>query len=142
MNLNDKAVSYLRTFVPIVWGYVVTFVLGHIPAAKSLLDGLGIDPTSPLVVGGVVSVVTAAWYALMRWLEPKLPAWLTRIVLGSNSTPTYVEPPADDAADDDTLSADAEVTEGLGGDGVVPDTPVVEDADDEVVGDDNEKDEE
>ena len=134
MNLNDKAVSYLRTFVPIVWGYVVTFVLGHIPAAKSLLDGLGIDLTSPLVVGGVVSVVTAAWYALMRWLEPKLPAWLTRIVLGSNSTPTYV--------DDDILPTDAEVTEGLGGDGVVPDTPVVEDSDDEVIGDDNEKDEE
>ena len=37
----------------------------------------------------LAAVISAAWYAFWRWLEPRLPDWLTRAVLGSARTPTY-----------------------------------------------------
>lgn len=37
----------------------------------------------------VAAVLIGAWHAFWRWLEPKLPDWLTRAVLGSAKTPVY-----------------------------------------------------
>ncbi|MBB5155098.1 hypothetical protein [Saccharopolyspora phatthalungensis] len=37
----------------------------------------------------VVPLVLGAVYALLRWAEPQMPPWLTRILLGSNTPPTY-----------------------------------------------------
>ncbi|MFI0469565.1 hypothetical protein ACH347_36305 [Saccharopolyspora sp. 5N102] len=38
-------------------------------------------------------LVLAAVYAALRKIEPRLPSWVTRLLLGSNTPPTY-EPPA------------------------------------------------
>lgn len=106
--MKDSITSWLRTVVPGAWAALVTVLLGwlgtHAPWAVRLLDGLGIDLTSPALAAFVVSVVLALWYSLWRWLEPRLPAWGTRLVLGSNKTPTYAPTSADGVPDITSLA--------------------------------------
>lgn len=78
--------AYLRTYVPVLWGAFITWLVATLPwIPQGLQDWL----TSGEVVLAVGVVVTALWYALWKWLEPRLPAWLTRLLMGSNQTPTY-----------------------------------------------------
>lgn len=95
MNISDKVTSLLRTVVPVAWGYIVTWVLANIPAAADFLAAFGVDLNSVATVNFVTGLATIGWYAAWRWLEPRLPNWLTRLVLGSAKAPTYVEPPAE-----------------------------------------------
>lgn len=84
----NRGVSLIRTYVPLAWGALITWATTQVPAWEPYLN-------APAVLGlGAVltAVVTAAWYSLMRVVEPKLPPWLTRVVLGSNLQPKYVEP--------------------------------------------------
>ncbi len=86
-RVRDYGVSLLRTGVPIAWGYVLTWLVGLIPALQPMLE-------RPEVIGlsnAITFALALGWYAVMRWVEPRLPAWLTRIVLGANAAPTYVE---------------------------------------------------
>ena len=83
MNLSDKVVSLLRTVVPVIWGSLIAWLLTVISLPASV-TGFLTNQTDIVVV-----VAIAGWYAGFRWLEPRLPAWLTRIVLGSNLTPSY-----------------------------------------------------
>lgn len=88
---SDRAVSWLRTVVPVLWGSVVAAILRattpHLPGdlGTALADWLGSETTLALVTAAAI----AAWYALWRWAEPRIPDWLTRLVLGSAQTPTY-----------------------------------------------------
>ena len=90
-TLSDRAVSYLRTVVPVAWGSLVGLLLGwvapHLPGelGDTLADLLGGEAAIALVSG----LAIAGWYALWRRVEPQIPDWLTRIVLGSASTPVY-----------------------------------------------------
>lgn len=90
--MSDRVVSWIRTFVPSAWGALIVWLLGLWPQLDDALAFLQIDPTSPLVVGAVTTLAIGAWYALWRWLEPRIPDWLTRIVLGSAQAPTYAPP--------------------------------------------------
>lgn len=83
-NLRNWGLSWIRTGVPILWGYFLTFLATRAPAIHELLG-------NPYILGAVVGAVTLAWYALVRWLEPRLPAWLTRLVIGAATPPLYVE---------------------------------------------------
>jgi len=89
-SLNDYVTSVIRTAVPYAWGLLITYLLSLVPGvAPALL------PAMPVVLGWgplIAAAVAGAWYALMRKIEPKLPAWLTVIVLGSNSQPKYLTP--------------------------------------------------
>jgi hypothetical protein len=79
--------SILRTVVPALWGSLVAWLIGVAPLLSPLeahLLGL-----SDVILPVITAVIIGAWYALWRWLEPRLPAWLTRAVLGSAKTPTY-----------------------------------------------------
>ncbi|WP_210725775.1 hypothetical protein [Arthrobacter silvisoli] len=79
--------SFLRTIVPALWGSFVGWLLGLLPILEPLRPQL-IEYSTPLtaIVG---AVIIAAWYALWRWLEPLLPVWLVRAVLGSAKAPVY-----------------------------------------------------
>jgi hypothetical protein len=81
--------AYLRTFVPIVWGYVVGWALTQFPFIVSLLESLNIDPEAPEVVSAITGAAAIGWYALMRKIEPYIPDWLTRFLLGSPQVPEY-----------------------------------------------------
>jgi hypothetical protein len=81
-NPRDWGVSWLRTVVPTAWGALITFLLSRFPDVHEALSGPG-------VTMAVTAVAVALWYSLWRWLEPRLPAFLTALLLGSNARPTY-----------------------------------------------------
>jgi hypothetical protein len=85
-SLRDWGLSWIRTGVPVLWGYVLTFLATRLPDVHALLD-------QPQVMAAVVGAVTLAWYALMRRIEHLLPPWLTRLVIGANRAPVYVSGP-------------------------------------------------
>lgn len=80
-------ISFLRTVVPLIWGNVVLFLLGILPALEPMREQL--LSYGDLAVPFIAAFITAAWYALWRWLEPKLPDWATAILLGSAKAPVY-----------------------------------------------------
>jgi len=79
--------SLLRTIVPYAWGLAVTWLITLLPVLEPLQDQLLGLATIALPI--LAAVLSAAWYAFWRWLEPRLPDWLTRAVLGSAKTPVY-----------------------------------------------------
>lgn len=81
--MSDRLRSWLRTTVPAVWSAIVTY-LATLGAPQSLVDALG-DAGPTLVV----PLILGAVYAGLRALEPRLPAWLTRVLLGSARRPVY-----------------------------------------------------
>lgn len=85
-SVKDWGLSWIRTGVPILWGYLLTFVAARLPEVHDLLTA---NPYLPGLITGLVALI---WYALMRRVEHHLPAWLTRFVLGANTPPRYVEP--------------------------------------------------
>lgn len=92
-SLGDRGASYLRTFVPIVWGAIVAQLLAW---AAPLLPGdvgASLDQllSSEVALGFITAVAVAVWYWLWRLIEPRLPDWLTRLVLGSAAAPTYAK---------------------------------------------------
>lgn len=84
-SVRAWGLSWIRTFVPLVWGFVLTFAATRIPSVYALLD-------TPAVYALVEGMVTAVWYGLFRWLEQHLPPWLTRFVLGADTAPVYPRP--------------------------------------------------
>lgn len=79
--------SILRTVVPALWGSFIGWLLALVPILEPLRGEL--LSYSDVLLPIVSAVLIGAWYAFWRWLEPRLPDWLTRIVLGSSKTPVY-----------------------------------------------------
>ena len=94
--LSDRAVSYLRTIVPVLWGSIVATILRaispHLPGdvGQALADFLA----SELALSLVTAAGIAGWYWVWRRLERRIPDWLVRLVLGSARTPGYSLPDA------------------------------------------------
>jgi hypothetical protein len=79
--------ALLRTLVPALWGSLIAWLIGVLPILAPLetdLNGL-----ADIILPVLTAVIIGAWYAFWRWLEPRLPDWLTRAVLGSAKTPVY-----------------------------------------------------
>lgn len=79
--------ALLRTLVPALWGSLIAWLIGVLPILAPLeadLKGL-----ADIILPILTAVIIGAWYAFWRWLEPRLPDWLTRAVLGSAKTPSY-----------------------------------------------------
>lgn len=79
---SDRVAAWLRTVVPTGWGALLAFLLSRVPALHELL-------VNPAVTMFVTGAVVAAWYTLWRWLELRLPAWLTVLLLGYDRPPVY-----------------------------------------------------
>lgn len=79
--------SILRTIVPALWGSFIAWLIGLLPILAPLeADLVGL---ANVLLPVVTAVIIGGWYAFWRWLEPRLPDWLTRAVLGSAKTPSY-----------------------------------------------------
>lgn len=79
--------ALLRTIVPALWGSLISWLIGALPILAPLetdLRGL-----ANVILPIITAVIIAAWYAFWRWLQPRLPDWLVRAVLGSAKTPVY-----------------------------------------------------
>lgn len=88
-NLSDEVISLIRTVVPVVWGFAVSWLIGlGLPATL-------LDQVHSIVVAGLTAVLTAGWYAAWRWLEPRVPGWLIRVTLGYPASPMYAIPRSD-----------------------------------------------
>ena len=84
--MSDKLTAWLRTVVPGLWAALVVFLVKQFGLPSGVADWL----SSTAVTEAVTNVVAlAAVYALIRWVEPRLPDGLTRILLGSAVPPTY-----------------------------------------------------
>lgn len=81
--MTNKTISWLRTVIPGLWSALVAYLatLGLPQPIVDALDGPGEQ--------AVVAVTLAAVYAGMRWLEPRMPRWLVRALMGSERRPEY-----------------------------------------------------
>lgn len=79
--------SILRTVVPALWGSFIGWLLTIIPILEPLRNDL--LAYADILLPVISAVLIASWYAFWRWLEPRLPDWLTRVVLGSIKSPMY-----------------------------------------------------
>ncbi|MFC6094723.1 hypothetical protein [Saccharothrix lopnurensis] len=88
--MNDRITALLRTVVPAAWGTGLAWLVGR----GLLTPGQALDaaPLGLQLVDLVAApVAIAAVYAASRWLETRswMPAWLTRVLLGSVRQPSY-----------------------------------------------------
>lgn len=83
--MNDRLTSWLRTVVPTAWSAVIAWLVS-LGAPEWLSTALG-----GLTDTFVVPVVLATVYAGLRWLEPRIPAWLATVLLGSSKYPVYLD---------------------------------------------------
>lgn len=87
-GLRALGISLLRTFVSWIWALFMGWLLLVLPIFDPFKEQLLALPD--LALPTLIGVIAAAWYALWRWLEPRLPDWLTAALLGSAKTPTYI----------------------------------------------------
>ncbi len=79
--MNDTITSLIRTYVPIVVGALISWLIT-----------LGVEVSAEAQTGLVVAltgIVTAAYYTIVRALEKKVP-WLG-VLLGSAKQPEYTK---------------------------------------------------
>jgi hypothetical protein len=86
--MSDWLRSVVRTVLPGAWSVFVLWLVS-VGLPQSFTDWLSSDQ----VVTQVVQVVSVAVvYGFVRWVEPHIPDWLTRVLLGSAKPPTYTDP--------------------------------------------------
>jgi hypothetical protein len=86
--MSDKIAAWLRTVLPGAWAALVAY-LATLGLPSWVTDILG--DASEQVVGVVILAVV---YPALRWLETRLPDWLSRLLMGSAKRPTYDRVPA------------------------------------------------
>jgi len=80
--MSQYLVSVIRTWVPIIVGWLVS---------QLLIIGVVIDDdTSKLLESAISAVTIALYYAAARWLETKFPN--AGVLLGYIRQPVYVDP--------------------------------------------------
>jgi hypothetical protein len=79
--MNDSITSLARTIAPILAGAIISWLLTL---------GIDVDPQAQAsLIIFITALIQAAYYALVRSIEPHLPVWLRRALLGSAKQPTY-----------------------------------------------------
>jgi hypothetical protein len=107
--VSNYIVSLLRTWVPLAWGGLLAWATSQVPALEPYLNSEGM-----VAVGGALAALLAGlWYLLWRTVEKKLPAGLTRFLLGANSRPVYLEGTVNSVRDEPMTPAQAEALQSL-----------------------------
>lgn len=83
--MKDYVASLLRTAVPTAWGIAITSLLAAFALPEYVVEFLN----APATIALVTTAVITGWYAVWRWAEPHIPAWLVTAVLGYAKAPTY-----------------------------------------------------
>lgn len=89
--------AIIRTAVPVLWGSLITWLIGLFPWVQDGLTWLYANTTvtEAAVIAGATLLATAGWYSLVRFLAVRLP-WV-ELLLGWKVSPVYV--PAEVAAE-------------------------------------------
>lgn len=85
--LKPLLISILRTVTTSVWALFIGWLLVAVPIFQPFEESL--LALSELALPTLIAVIGAGWYALWRLVEPRLPDWLTRALLGSAKAPAY-----------------------------------------------------
>lgn len=85
--MSDWLRSVLRTVLPGAWSAVVLW-LASLGLPQVAVDWLNSETVATQVVQLAVFAIV---YGFIRWVEPYIPDWLTRVFLGSAKPPTYIE---------------------------------------------------
>lgn len=86
-------IAYIRTYVPVLWGSLLAFLIGRFPAVGDVLAWIDLNFGSGwrgLAITLATAGVIAAYYWVARQIGRRWPAaekWL----IGSSSQPIYVE---------------------------------------------------
>jgi len=88
--LNDKALAFIKTVVPGLWAAAVTFAVAQWAIPETLVTYLN----DPITVALILGAGLALWKMFWDWVNPYIPDWASRVLLGSAQTATYVTPPA------------------------------------------------
>lgn len=80
--MNDFTIGHVRTYVPVVVGYVVTYVATNWGIIIS-------EDTSRSVSLAILSAIAVAYYAVIRRLGKKYP--MVEKMLGAANQPGYTE---------------------------------------------------
>jgi chromate transport protein ChrA len=106
VSLNAQVISTLRTVVPAVWGGLITLLITRIPALEQFeSEFLLFEPI-------VFALITGAWYALIRKVEPHLPDWVRVIVIGAAVAPAVYAKAPENVVDIATASGKIVAAEG------------------------------
>lgn len=85
--MSDWLRSVLRTVLPGAWSAVVLW-LASLGLPQVAVDWLNSESVATQVVQLAVFAIV---YGFIRYIEPHIPDWLTRVFLGSAKPPVYVE---------------------------------------------------
>jgi hypothetical protein len=86
--------AILRTVIPALWGSFIGWVLSVLPVLEPLREDLLAVAENPVIVPFIITFLIGLWYVIWAKLQPHIPDWLVRLVLGSAKRPVYVEPKA------------------------------------------------
>ena len=84
--MSDLLTSWLRTVVPGIWSALLAVLVAHVALPADVAAALG-----PIGEQLLVPVVLSLVYIGLRKLEPKLPDWAKRLLLGSAKQPAYAK---------------------------------------------------
>lgn len=87
MTASDWLRSVVRTVLPGAWSAFVLW-LASLGLPQSFTDWLNSETVATQVVQLAAFAVV---YGFVRYIEPHIPDWLTRVFLGSAKQPTYIE---------------------------------------------------
>lgn len=78
--------NYVTSLIRTVAGLAVGTLIGWL-VARGIVDETTAAETTAGIVALVVAVLNAAYYALLRWLEPRTPDWFRPFIV--DTEPTY-----------------------------------------------------
>jgi hypothetical protein len=86
--MSDYVRSVVRTVLPAAWSMFVLWLVS-LGLPQSAADWLASETVATKVVEVTALAIV---YGFVRWIEPHMPDWLARLLLGSAKPPTYPDP--------------------------------------------------
>lgn len=91
-RVHDYLISLTRTWVPIGWGLLLTWLLAAHVIGPDLADA--VEQLGPQLAVLLAAIVSCLYYALVRLIEPRLSRHpigrlVLRLLIGSAQRPAY-----------------------------------------------------
>jgi hypothetical protein len=87
MDLSDKAIALIRTWLPVWVGSAIALGLAHFPGVGAVLDNVSAD-WKTAAAAGVTALVISGWYWLTQFIQHRWPAF-GKYLTGSSKVPAY-----------------------------------------------------
>jgi hypothetical protein len=87
MDLSDKAIALIRTWLPVWVGSAIALGLAHFPGVGAILDNVSAD-WKTATAAGVTALVISGWYWLTQFIQHRWPAF-GKYLTGSSKVPAY-----------------------------------------------------